>query len=108
MVTLDIWTVVVALGIPSAITGLGFWAVTRVIQKSDARREVKEKSREESQMITIRSTCAALVLGIVTGETILKEHNDLTVSKPIEAAKDALKEQGDFWQRQGVHNVMRQ
>lgn len=69
-----LWAFILALGIPSAITGFLVWNFERKIAKREAKREKeqeerhkkeaeREKAREELQIHTIQGVWAAIALG---------------------------------------------
>lgn len=55
--------IVVAAGIPSAITGFCFWCVQQKIAKRDKEQEEMEKAKEENELLLIKLAGASLSLG---------------------------------------------
>lgn len=60
---MDITALVVAMSIPSAITGFCFWLLERKMEKREKKREKKEAVREKQEFLMVKSIGAALSLG---------------------------------------------
>ena len=76
-----LWAFILALGIPSALTGFLVWNFERKIAKREAKREKeqeerhkkeaeREKAREELQILTIQGVSAAIALGEATAKAV--------------------------------------
>ena len=70
MIQIDIEHILIILGIPSAITGLFFWALKRKIEKAEKERREREKNREELLIGLIECTNAALALSEATAKAV--------------------------------------
>lgn len=108
-VVINVWTLIAACGIPSAVTGFGFWAVKRIVDKAEKARIEREKTREDYQIMIFNGTCASLSLGISNAEEIgvdSKNHNRESIvdkAKKIKTAQDAFVQK---MQEQGVKNLL--
>ena len=69
---MDITALVVAMSIPSAITGFCFWLLERKMEKREKKREKKEAVREKQEFLMVKSIGAALSLGEATAEAVAR------------------------------------
>lgn len=115
----SIETLLLAMSIPSAVTGFCFWMVERKIKRNDAKnqkkreqhqkdQEEKEKLRVESQFLILQSVNAAIALGEATARAV-QRIPDANCNGDMHAALDyATKvkhEQKEFLTKQGIQNI---
>ena len=62
--------VIIAAGIPSAITGLIVWYLKREIEKRDRRREEREKNVEKLMLMIMNTSRATNVLAEATARAV--------------------------------------
>ncbi|MEY8525013.1 serine/threonine protein kinase [Lachnospiraceae bacterium 38-10] len=99
---------VVAMCIPSAVTGFGFWLLQRKMDKRDAEREKKEKIREKQEYLLVKSIGAAIALGEATAEAVARipdAHCNGDMHRALEYAKKIKHEQKDFLTQQGIEAI---
>ena len=115
-----LWTFILALGIPSAITGFLVWNFERKIAKREAKREKeqeerhkkeaeREKAREELQIHTIQGVSAAIALGEATAKAVQRIPDAHCNGDMHDALNYAIKikhEQKDFLTRMGIASVV--
>lgn len=116
-----LWAFILALGIPSAITGFLVWNFERKIAKREAKREKeqeerhkkeaeREKAREELQIHTIQGVSAAIALGEATAKAVQRSIPDAHCNGDMhDALNYAIKikhEQKDFLTRMGIASVV--
>lgn len=115
-----LWAFILALGIPSAITGFLVWNFERKIAKREAKREKeqeerhkkeaeREKAREELQIHTIQGVSAALALGEATAKAVQRIPDAHCNGDMHDALNYAIKikhEQKDFLTRMGIASVV--
>lgn len=70
MLTEMILTVIVAAGIPSAITSLCFWKMQRELDKREREQEEKERAKKENELLLIKLAGASLSLGEATAKAV--------------------------------------
>lgn len=90
---------VVAMGIPSGITGFCFWLLQRKMDKREAKREKKEKIREEQEYLLVQSIGAAIALGEATAEAVARipdAHCNGDMHSALEYARKVKHEQKEF------------
>ena len=115
-----LWAFILALGIPSAITGFLVWNFERKIAKREAKREKeqeerhkkeaeREKAREELQIHTIQGVSAAIALGEATAKAVQRIPDAQCNGDMHDALNYAIKikhEQKDFLTRMGIASVV--
>lgn len=115
-----LWAFILALGIPSAITGFLVWNFERKIAKREAKREKeqeerhkkeaeREKAREELQIHTIQGVTAAIALGEATAKAVQRIPDAHCNGDMHDALNYAIKikhEQKDFLTRMGIASVV--
>lgn len=119
---MNIEAIILAMSIPSAVTGFCFWVVERKIKRNDAEnqkkreqhqkdQEEKEKLREESQFLILQSVNAAIALGEATARAV-QRIPDANCNGDMHAALNyATKvkhEQKEFLTKQGIQNIFDQ
>ena len=115
-----LWAFILALGIPSAITGFLVWNFERKIAKREAKREKeqeerhkkeaeREKAREELQIHTIQGVSAAIALREATAKAVQRIPDAHCNGDMHDALNYAIKikhEQKDFLTRMGIASVV--
>ena len=67
---MEIETVLLAMSIPSAITGFCFWNLERKMEKRQKAAEKKELARQQNEVIVIEGVNAAIALGEATAKAV--------------------------------------
>lgn len=115
-----LWAFILALGIPSALTGFLVWNFERKIAKREAKREKeqeerhkkeaeREKAREELQILTIQGVSAAIALGEATAKAVQRITDAHCNGDMHDALNYAIKikhKQKDFLTRMGIASVV--
>ncbi len=105
---MDVTTFIVAMSIPSAITGFCFWILEWKMEKREKRRERKEEIREKQEFLMVKSIGAALALGEATAEAVARipdAHCNGDMHKALEYAREIKHEQKDFLTQQGIEAI---
>lgn len=108
MKRLDITALVVAMSIPSAITGFCFWLLEQKMEKREKKREKKEAVREKQEFLMVKSIGAALSLGEATAEAVARipdAHCNGDMHAALEYARQIKHEQKDFLTQQGIEAI---
>ncbi len=66
----EVWTIMLAFGIPSALVGLALWYVKREITKSQKLQEEHDKNLESLVMMMLHSTHANTMLCKAMAEAV--------------------------------------
>ena len=105
---MEIGAFVLAMGIPSAITGFVVWWLKRYIDKQEAKRELHEKNIEKIMLMIMQSSRANNVLATATAKAVqripdAKCNGDMT--KALEEATALQKAEKDFLVEQGIKYI---
>lgn len=99
---------VLALGIPSAITGFCLWIFEKRMEKREKKREEKEKIRERQELLIVKGIWAAIALGEATAEAVARipdAHCNGDMHNAMKYARDIKHEQKDFLTQQGIEAI---
>ncbi|BFL12177.1 serine/threonine protein kinase [Lactonifactor longoviformis] len=99
---MDLQTLIIAMGVPSAVTGLCFFWIEQKIKKNQAKLEEKEKMREKNEILIIKSTMASIALGEATATALKNGHCNGETEAALEYARKVKHEQKDFLIEQGI------
>lgn len=99
---------IIAMGIPTAITGLLVWWLKRYIDKRDKRQEEREKNTEQLMLIIMQNSRATNILAEATAKAVqripdAKCNGDMT--RALELAAKIQKEEKDFMFDQGIKHI---
>lgn len=100
---MDIWGVLLAAGIPSAVVGILIGRMNKKIDKRDRKREELEAARYKNQMIQMELIAAALSLGEATAEAVQRipdAHCNGDMHSALDYAKSVKHKYKDFEREQ--------
>lgn len=100
--------IIMAMGIPSAITGLCFWLLERRMEKREREREKKETVREKQEFLMVKGIGAAIALGEATAEAVARipdAHCNGDMHSALAYARQVKHEQKDFLTQQGIEAI---
>ena len=98
-------TLLLAMSIPSGITGFCFWLLQRKMDKREKAREEKEKVREQQEFLLVKSIGAAIALGEASAIALKNGHTNGKTEAALEYARKVKHEQKDFLTRQGIESI---
>ena len=64
---MDVTALIVAMSIPSAITGFCFWMLQKHLEKREKGQDEKEAAREKNEILMVKSIGAAIALSYDIG-----------------------------------------
>ena len=101
-------TFLIAMGIPTAITGLLVWWLKRHIDKKDKRAEEREKNTEQLMLMIMQNGQANNILAVATAKAVQRIpdarcNGDMTAA--LEQASKLQKKQNEFLFDQGVQHI---
>ena len=105
MIIEEFWQLVVLMGIPSSITGLGIWWLQRTLIKRDKKQEEVHSCITKYQLILLKSVNASLILGEVTAKAVRDGTTNGELSKALEHADKIKREQLDFVESYSISNL---
>ncbi len=96
-------TIILAAGIPSAITGFCFWLLEHKIQKRDAKnieeQQHKDEINKKQNVLILKQVSASLALGEATAKAVQKipdSHCNGDMHQALEYAQNIKHEYKDF------------
>lgn len=118
---MDVQTLILAMSIPSAITGFCFWLIQRSLMKMDkVREEKREKTRKEVreaeerrdtlQYLVIESVNASIALSEATAKAVQRipdAHCNGDMDAALKYAEKVKHEQKKFLTEQGIKKVLK-
>lgn len=63
-------TILIAMGVPSAITGFCFWLMEKKIEKRQKEQDKKDEARKQNEIIVLKGVNAAIALGEATARAV--------------------------------------
>lgn len=99
---------VIAMGIPTAITGMLIWWLKRYIDKRDRKAEEREKNTEQLMLIIMRNSRATNVLAEATARAVQRipdAHCNGDMTAALALAEKIQKEEKDFMFDQGIKHI---
>lgn len=102
------WEIIIAAGIPSALTGFFFWLLKRYIDKKDAARDQRERNVERLMMMLVNTSKANNKLANATARAVqripdAKCNGDMT--QALAEAERMLAEEKKFLMEQGINHI---
>lgn len=97
-----------AMGIPSAITGLLVWWLKRYIDKRDKKAEEREKNTERLMLMIMQTSRATNVLAEATAKAVQRipdAHCNGDMTAALEKAAEIQKEEQAFLIDQGIQHI---
>lgn len=95
----------VAMSVPSAITGFFFWLLERKLDKEEKNRAKKEAVREQQEYLMVKSIGAAIALGEASAIALKNGHTNGETEAALEYAREVKHEQKDFLTKQGIEAI---
>lgn len=102
---MDITTLVIAMSIPSAITGFCFWIIEKRISKREAEQDEKDKARKKNEVLVIQGVSAAIALSEATARAVQRipdAHCNGDMHAALDYAAKVKHQQKDFLTEQGI------
>ena len=99
---------ILAMGIPSAITGMAIWWLKKQLDRRDARNEEKEKNTEQMILLIAQNSRATYTVAEATAKAVqripdAKCNGDMTAA--LEQAKKFQMQEQQFLIDQGVKRI---
>ena len=102
------YEIIMAMGIPSAMTGIFFWMLERRMEKREKKRTEKERVRERQEFLMVKSIGAAIALGEATAEAVARipdAHCNGEMHTALEYENRIKHEQKEFLTQQGIEAI---
>lgn len=98
-------TILIAAGIPSAITGFGLGMLNRKLAKRQEEEKRREEARRKNEAIVIEGVMASITLGEATAKAVQRipdAHCNGDMHAALEYATEVKNRHRDFIREQGV------
>lgn len=99
---------VIAMGIPTAITGLLVWWLKRNMDKREAKAEEREQNVERMMLMMLQTSRATNVLAEATAKAVQRipdAHCNGDMKEALERAERIQKEEQQFMFDQGIKHI---
>lgn len=93
---MELWAIICACGIPSALVGLVIWYFKRVIEKRDKENKEHEKNLEQLVLMMLQSTRANSILCKATAEAVRDGHCNGNMTHALEVVDKAAQDEKAF------------
>ena len=93
---MELWTIICACGIPSALVGLAVWYFKRAIEKRDQEAKEHEKNLEQLVLMMLQSTRANSILCKATAEAVRDGHCNGNMTAALEVVDAAAQAEKEF------------
>ena len=98
----------IAAGIPSAITAFLFWLLKRNIDRNEHKREEKENNTEKLILMLVNTSRSTNILAEATAKAVQRipeAHCNGDMTSALEQAAKFQKEEQEFITQQGIKNI---
>lgn len=102
----DVTTLIIALGVPTAITGFFFWLLKRHIDKREIERDEREQARKQNELLLVQGVFASIGLGEATALALKNGHTNGETESALAYAREIKHKQKDFLTEQGINNIL--
>ncbi|MCI8962970.1 MAG: serine/threonine protein kinase [Eubacterium sp.] len=102
---MDVQTILLAMSLPSAITGFSFWLLERKLMKGQKAEEKKDEARRQNEAIVIEGVMAAITLGEATAKALQRipdAHCNGDMQDALTYATKVKIKHRDFIREQGI------
>lgn len=99
---------ILAMGIPSSVTGLLIWWLKRTIDDRDAKKEEHDKNVEKLMLMNLETSRATNVLAEATAKAVQRipdAHCNGDMTSALERAAKIQKEEQQFLIDQGIQRI---
>lgn len=99
---------ILACGIPSALTGFLFWILKRQLTKAEAKREEQQQTIEELMKIIINTSYSTNILAEATAKAVQRipdAHCNGDMTSALEQSAKYQQEEKDFLINQSIKHV---
>lgn len=102
------WQIILAFGIPTAMTGLFIWWLKKHIDKTEKKREEREKNRDQFMLYIMKTSLATHVLAEATAKAVQRipdAHCNGDMTSALEKAMNIQNEEKEFLMDHGIRHI---
>ncbi len=104
---LDLTSILMMMGIPTALTGLFFFILQRKLIKRETRRDRMDEAIKTNEMMIVKCVGASIALGEATAKSLQRLDTQCNgdMHGALEYATRVKHEYKDFLQARGIENL---
>lgn len=105
---MDISSILLTFGVPSALFGIVVWYFKRSIEKRDKRQVEQEQNIEQLMLMLMKSNRANSVLCTAIARAVQRipdAHCNGDMTRALEVVDEYNKEEKDFLMKQGIKHI---
>lgn len=107
---MNIWALLLAIGLPSAALSAVFGYFVHRIEKrqnkQDTEGKIREERREKFELLQIKGTLSAMALGEATAKALKTGHCNGETEKALAYEESVKHEIRDFMTEQGIKHIV--
>ena len=106
---MSVQELILAMSIPSAVTGLCFWLLQRALVRREEKIEEQEKRRDKLQYLVVQSVNASIALSEATAKAVQRipdAHCNGDMDEALKYAAKVKHEQKEFLTEQGIKKIL--
>lgn len=103
--SVSVWAIICACGIPTAVTSLGLFFLQRKIARRERKEDEREAARRKHEVLTIKGVKAAIALGEATAEALKNGHCNGETDAALKYAREVKHETNDFLTETSVKHI---
>lgn len=103
--TVSVWAIVLAFGIPAAVTSLALFLLQRKITRHEKKEDERETARRKHEVLAVKGINAAISLGEATADAIKNGHSNGEIDAALEYARVVKHETKDFLTEQSIKHI---
>ena len=106
---MNIDAVIIAAGIPTAVTSFFFWCIKRMLGRKEKEREQAEENRQHNELLIIKGIGASLALSEATAIAVQRIpdaqcNGDMRAA--LEYARKVKHEHKDFLYKKAINSII--
>lgn len=107
---MDIWALLLAIGLPSAALSAVFGYFVHRIEKRQDKQDIEQKYREERreklELLQIKGTLSAMALGEATAKALKNGHTNGETEKALAYEETVKHEIRNYMTEQGIKHIV--
>ena len=101
----ELWTILLAFGVPSAVLGFVVWYLKRTIEKSQKKQAEHDKNLESLVLMMLQSTRANSILCKATAEAVRDGHCNGNMTSAMQVVEKAAEAEKQFLLEKGIKYI---
>lgn len=102
---MEIWELILAIGIPSAVVGFAFSRIEKKLDKEKKEREKQEEARRNYESIQVKLLTAGIALSKANAVALKNGKCNGETKAALEYLETVKHEQRDFLTKQGIEHL---